>query len=70
MAQFETALSSSTSQSICRRVRVEVTVVNASTTGNELKQSDQDLDAIYEVLDRRYDTGVTDLAARHNEHQP
>jgi predicted DNA-binding antitoxin AbrB/MazE fold protein len=25
---------------------------------------------VYEVLDRRYDTGEHDLAARHNEHQP
>lgn len=30
----------------------------------------QDLDAIYAVLDRRYNTGEHDLAARHNEHQP
>ena len=25
---------------------------------------------IYEILSRRYDTGETDLADRHNEHQP
>jgi predicted DNA-binding antitoxin AbrB/MazE fold protein len=30
----------------------------------------QDLDAIHAVLDQRYDTGIRDLAARHNEHQP
>jgi predicted DNA-binding antitoxin AbrB/MazE fold protein len=30
----------------------------------------QDLDAIHAVLDRRCDTGIPDLAARHNEHQP
>ncbi|RIK84065.1 MAG: hypothetical protein DCC67_05300 [Planctomycetota bacterium] len=29
-----------------------------------------DMDAIYEILDRRHSTGITDLAARHNEHQP
>ncbi len=28
------------------------------------------LDEIYEILSRSYDTGVPDLAARHNEHQP
>ncbi len=28
------------------------------------------LDAIYEVLGRRYESGVTDTAERHNEHQP
>ena len=25
---------------------------------------------IYEILSRSYDTGRTDLAERHNEHQP
>ena len=25
---------------------------------------------IYEILSRSYDTGVSDLAARHDEHQP
>jgi len=25
---------------------------------------------IIEILSRRYETGVTDLAERHNEHQP
>lgn len=30
----------------------------------------QDLDAIYAVMDKRYNTGIPDLAARHNEHQP
>jgi len=29
-----------------------------------------DMDAIYEILDRRHSTGIADLAARHNEHQP
>jgi predicted DNA-binding antitoxin AbrB/MazE fold protein len=28
------------------------------------------LKAIYEVLSRRYSSGETDVAARHNEHQP
>lgn len=31
---------------------------------------DDDMKAIYEILGRSYDTGETDLAARHNEHQP
>jgi predicted DNA-binding antitoxin AbrB/MazE fold protein len=30
----------------------------------------QNLQAIFAVLDERYDTGEPDLAARHNEHQP
>ena len=25
---------------------------------------------VYEVLSRRYDTGVSDVAERHDEHQP
>ena len=25
---------------------------------------------VYEILNRRYDTGETDLAERHDEHQP
>ncbi len=25
---------------------------------------------IYEILDARFDSGFTDTAARHNEHQP
>lgn len=28
------------------------------------------MDEIYEILNRRYSTGISDLAARHNEHQP
>jgi predicted DNA-binding antitoxin AbrB/MazE fold protein len=28
------------------------------------------LDAIYEVMSRRYHSGQHDLAERHNEHQP
>ncbi len=43
-------------------VEIEARVVNGELI--------QDLDAIYEVLDRRHDTGIRDLAARHNEHQP
>jgi predicted DNA-binding antitoxin AbrB/MazE fold protein len=28
------------------------------------------LDDIYAILSERYDSGETDVAARHNEHQP
>lgn len=31
---------------------------------------DEDLDGIYEIMDRRYSSGETDTAARHYEHQP
>lgn len=33
------------------------------------KQSTAMLEA-FEILSRSYDTGIKDLAARHNEHQP
>jgi predicted DNA-binding antitoxin AbrB/MazE fold protein len=29
-----------------------------------------DTDEIYEILNRRYNSGHSDTAARHNEHQP
>ena len=29
-----------------------------------------DLDAIYEIMSLRFNTGEKDIAARHNEHQP
>jgi predicted DNA-binding antitoxin AbrB/MazE fold protein len=32
--------------------------------------ADPSATAIYEILSRSYETGETDLAARHNEHQP
>jgi predicted DNA-binding antitoxin AbrB/MazE fold protein len=33
-------------------------------------EADDGMDAIYEIMERRYNSGVTDTAARHNEHQP
>ena len=36
----------------------------------EIKWSEEGLDKIYEILDRRYNSGFTDTAERHNEHQP
>lgn len=29
-----------------------------------------DLDAVYAILGERFDSGESDVAARHNEHQP
>lgn len=29
-----------------------------------------DMEAIYEIMSRRFNTGEPDIAARHNEHQP
>jgi predicted DNA-binding antitoxin AbrB/MazE fold protein len=39
-------------------------------TGRPTTPDDEGLDDIYEVLDRRYRSGQTDTAERHNEHQP
>jgi predicted DNA-binding antitoxin AbrB/MazE fold protein len=47
------------------KCRVHLQLVN----GAPLK-ADEDMEAIYEILDRRYSSGYTDTAARHNEHQP
>jgi predicted DNA-binding antitoxin AbrB/MazE fold protein len=47
--------------------RVQLQIIN----GEPVEVSDKDdMDEIYAILDRRYSTGITDLAARHNEHQP
>lgn len=36
-----------------------------------LKSSEEDrLDSIYSILERRFESGETDVAARHDEHQP
>jgi predicted DNA-binding antitoxin AbrB/MazE fold protein len=32
--------------------------------------SDADMAGIYEVLSKRFNSGESDVAARHNEHQP
>ena len=48
--------------------RVQLQIVNGESA-EEVKQDD-DMDAIYEILDRRFSSGFTDTAARHNEHQP
>ena len=33
-------------------------------------ESSDDMDAIYEIMERTYSSGEIDTAARHNEHQP
>jgi predicted DNA-binding antitoxin AbrB/MazE fold protein len=45
--------------------RVQLQIVNGTPP-----DTDDGMDEIYAILDRRYSTGITDLAARHNEHQP
>ena len=48
------------------RVKLQLCVEN----GEHKNANDDGLDAIYEIMDKRYNTGIADLAARHNEHQP
>jgi len=33
-------------------------------------EAGEDLDDVYRILDKRYSSGHTDTAERHNEHQP
>ena len=47
------------------KCRVHLQIVNGASTA-----PDDDMEAIYEILDRRYSSGFTDTAERHNEHQP
>ena len=35
-----------------------------------LDQAGKDLDGVYAILEERYASGETDMAACHNEHQP
>jgi predicted DNA-binding antitoxin AbrB/MazE fold protein len=36
----------------------------------EAKSSMPDLDSVYAILNKRFESGEADVAARHNEHQP
>lgn len=47
------------------KCRVQLQIVDGAST-----EPADDMEAIYEILDRRYSSGFTDTAARHNEHQP
>jgi len=44
-------------------VEVELRSVSPAVEG-------QGLDAIYSILEARFDSGEVDVAARHDEHQP
>ena len=45
--------------------RVQLQIVNGAST-----EASDSIDEIYDILDQRYDTGIPDLAARHNELRP
>jgi predicted DNA-binding antitoxin AbrB/MazE fold protein len=48
--------------------RVHLQIVNGASA--KAAEQNDDMEAIYEILDRRYSSGYTDTAARHKEHQP
>jgi predicted DNA-binding antitoxin AbrB/MazE fold protein len=48
----------------------EHSVVEFEPRPLEPVETDKDLDAVYEILSRRFNSGHHDLAARHDEHQP
>jgi len=40
------------------------------TTSQELEFSRSGLEKVYQILSERFESGHSDTAARHNEHQP
>jgi predicted DNA-binding antitoxin AbrB/MazE fold protein len=48
-------------------VEFEPRLVESEPCGTE---SDNGLDEIYAILSKRFNSGDSDVAARHNEHQP
>ncbi len=51
-------------------VEIEARPVEESPSSVPEDGADDGLDAVYEILSRRYRSGRHDLAERHNEHQP
>ena len=49
---------------------VEIQMKLLPVTGPAQPVMSEGLAKIYEILGERYDSGCTDLAERHNEHQP
>jgi len=50
--------------------RVQLQIVNGERPPELDAINDDDMEEIYKILDRRFSSGHTDTAARHNEHQP
>ena len=47
-----------------------VNVIPAVSSEATAQQERNSLDRIYELLEQSIETGIPELAARHNEHQP
>ena len=54
----------------CCEVEIEVRRVKAEAVPTTQATVSEGLAKIYEILGKRYDSGYTDTAERHNEHQP
>jgi len=52
------------------RVEVHVRLISHATSAVPPKPNDDGMDAIYEILSHRYDSGDPYGSERHNEHQP
>jgi predicted DNA-binding antitoxin AbrB/MazE fold protein len=52
-------------------VQIDIGPANVSlATGKRKAEQEAHLDRVYQILSRRYDGGASDVAARHDEHQP
>lgn len=56
--------------SLPEATEVDVVVAQAPQEEIETPKQKRDREEILEILSRSYDSGQTDTAARHNEHQP
>lgn len=45
-------------------------IVSVQAKGNQPAKQDPVDAKVFEILSRRYNSGQSDVAARHNEHQP
>jgi predicted DNA-binding antitoxin AbrB/MazE fold protein len=50
--------------------RVQLQILNGETSQDLEAIDNDDMEEIYKILDKRFSSGHTDTAARHNEHQP
>ena len=53
-----------------QEVEVQVHIASPTPTPANRPPLSEGLAKLYSVLGERYDSGCTDTAARHNEHQP
>jgi hypothetical protein len=64
------AIAESTWTADGQEVEVQVHIASPTPTPANRPPLSEGLAKLYSVLGERYDSGCTDTAARHNEHQP